>query len=91
MLEKIYHQGNYLKNICVGRPDASLKCDLTIPDEVVRPETTDAQKFMERMWAFQTIKNLLDIKIRPDVDPDVIEDRFLHPLLFVTCVPTCTI
>lgn len=51
--------GNYSKLICIGNQDTS-GCDVIIPNKRPAIPRSDAQNFLERMWAFLTIKNLLD-------------------------------
>ena len=53
--------GNYSKLICISSQQTSSSgCDVTISN--TRPPTlrSEAQNFLERMWAFLTIRNLLD-------------------------------
>ena len=51
--------GHFVKTICFGGDDGN-ECDVTIPEDLPSPPKSEAENFIERLWAFLTIKNLLD-------------------------------
>ena len=55
-------KSQFIKTICYQgtNPPEGKNCDFTIsPDQFVTPKR-EAENFIERLWAFLTIKNLLD-------------------------------
>ena len=53
--------GNYSKLICISNQQPSPpECNFTISKARILAPRSEAQNFLERMWAFLTIRNLLD-------------------------------
>ena len=52
-------EGQFVKTICFGGDDRD-GCDVTVSENLPRPPKSEAENFIERLWAYLTIKNLLD-------------------------------